>query len=350
MNKIVIIHEYGAPNHFWGLTYLLKENGLRYVFYELNWRVKLRSGVKNFRPSEIFRAVRNWIFIQTLQYRKSTKVILGIAPYNEMLVHLRNKLRNHSVYYFTSYTVWDQSICVHDFHGDEKIIKVWRDFLLYDAKYIFAVSEKSKREMIVNNFATEDKVAVVNHSYITKIRPSEKQKKEPVFIAVGGLVKHKGVEELLQIFSKRPDLKIIFVGKGDLKEKVIEYSKKYKNIIYLGYINSQEELFKIYQQASFLILNSHKTPIWEELFGMVLVEASACGLIPVATDHSGPMEIIEDGKNGIICKEGDIEKGIDRCLAMDENSYFKMREASIENGQRYHMSNIAAKWSKILDD
>lgn len=349
MKKIYIIHEYGAPNHFIGLTYLLREKGWGYSFYELNYLAKIRHGIKHFELSLIIRGIINWFFIKTIKFRRPGKIILAIAPYNKVLVSLRKKLDKHQVYYFTSYTVWDQSTCVHDYHNDECLLITWKEFLWKDTTHIFAVSEKAKDEIVRNGFATADKVSVVNHSYTTNIETLPNTKKKNIFIAVGGLAKHKGTEELLDFFSRRPDLKLILVGKGDLKEKVLSYCDRYPNITYKGYIDDQEELFKTYKEASFFILNSHRTPIWEELFGMVLIESSACGLIPVATNHSGPMEIIQDGINGFICIEGHIDEGIRRCLLLDDENFERMRRAAIENGQQYHMSCIAHKWKKILN-
>ncbi len=348
MKNVCILHEYGANNHFSGLTYLLKKEGIPYSFYELNWKCQIRRGIKNIKLYDIIKGVRNFSFIMTLKFRKPSKIVVAIAPYNKILPELRRKLKRHQAYYFSSYTVWNQSTCVHDFHGNNAILDEWRCFLREDVYHIFAVSLKTKQEIVTNGFSTDEKVSVVNHSYVTPIIPKAEAKKTPVFIVVGGLVKHKGTEELLEIFSRRPDMRLIIVGKGEQRNLVESYSCKYSNIDYRGYISNQVELFKIYQEASFLILNSHKTVVWEELFGMVLVEASACGLIPIATDHSGPREIIHDSIDGFICEEGNIESGINKCLTLDDNSFVNMRNAAINNGRQYYMANIANKWRKIL--
>ena len=347
-NKVVILHEYGAPNHFRGLIYLLNNNNINYAFYELNWWAKIKKGLKQGSLSLICRGIRNLMFLQFIPLIKTRKVILSIAPYNPQMVQLRRKLKKHQSYFFISYTIWDQSTFVHDYHNDERILEEWRNFLLKDVSHIFVVSEKTKAEMIKNHFATANKISVVNHSYHIKPTPKPNLKKTNSFIAVGGLVHHKGTEELLEIFSKRPELQLTLVGKGDLLDLVQDYCKNYNNIIYKGYITNQEELFSIYQQSSFFILNSHRTKIWEELFGMVLIESSACGLIPIATDHSGPKEIIHNGIDGFICQEGDIISGIEKCISLSETEFSTMRHSAIVNGLQYHEANISLKWIDIL--
>lgn len=201
-NSVIILHEYGAPNHFRGLVYLLNYHNFRYAFYELDWWVKIKRGLKQGSVSMIWRGIRNLMFLQILPILKPRKIVLSAAPFNPQMVMLRRKLKRHQTYFFCSYTIWDQSTCVHDYHNDIRILAEWRDFLTKDVSHIFVVSEKTKTEMINNHFATANKVSVVNHSYHIKPTPKFYQKKTNSFIAVGGLTRHKGTEELLDIFSK----------------------------------------------------------------------------------------------------------------------------------------------------
>lgn len=348
MKNIIILHEYGSPNHFRGLVSLLNQKGIGYSFYELNWWSKIKKGIKQGSFPLIYRGIRNFVFLQILPFLSRRKVILSIAPYNPQMVSLRRKLKRHQSFFFISYTIWDQSMFVHDYYGDENVLAEWREFLLEDTTHIFAVSEKTKSEMVKNNFAVASKVSVVYHSYKIRINPLPVHDKTNSFISVGGLTASKGTEELLKIFANRPELQLTLVGEGDLKALVLEYCKNCPNIIYKGFIKDQRKLFSLYQESSFLLLNSHRTKTWEELFGMVLIEGSACGLIPVATDHSGPKEIITDGINGFICDEGSIIRGIERCIALNSEQYISIRAAAIENGSRFYVERIAKRWESIL--
>ena len=76
------------------------------------------------------------------------------------------------------------------------------------------------------------------------------------------------------------------VSKFRLEKNVNFYSQK-----------KHSDLVPFYQQADLFTL-----PSQSESFGMVMVEAMACGTPVAATLNSGgPVDIIEDGKNGILC-------------------------------------------------
>src|SRR5690606_9899530 len=83
------------------------------------------------------------------------------------------------------------------------------------------------------------------------------------------------------------------------KLQITEYIK------FIGLIK-QKDLVPYYQKASLLLL-----PSAHESFGMVMVEAMACG-IPVAAlkGSGGPDEIVEDGINGILATKESFSKRI----------------------------------------
>lgn len=81
----------------------------------------------------------------------------------------------------------------------------------------------------------------------------------------------------------------------ELKELVKKYSLE-RNISFLGH-KEHDELPDYFQSAHLLLL-----PSTHESFGMVMVEAMACGTPVVAMEGSGgPEEIIDHAKNGMLC-------------------------------------------------
>lgn len=341
--SIYVLHEYGAPTHYNALVELGNKTG-----FTVKFRVfSLRAILSKFYHRKFAEGFESLLFMLSLPWRKQSKIILGIAPFNWRLKPLSCILKKHQVYYHTSYTHWDGSIMAHPTTSNS-LISFWCNYVQYHVGHIFAVSKKTHDELIKNGYSTDDKISIVNHSFNKEITP-QPHVKDNSFIFVGRLQDAKGIRELLAIFENRPTATLTIAGSGELDTLVQEYASRCKNINFLGYINGLEKLIPVYQRHSFVIMNSQRTKTWEELFGIAIIEGMACGCVPITTDHPGPMEIISHGINGFISPEKEIAHSIDQAIAMDDVTYQTMRDRTIKTGQSYHVTNMADRWSKILD-
>ena len=127
-------------------------------------------------------------------------------------------------------------------------------------------------------------------------------KVEGRIISVARLSEQKRLDRLIEAFARisdrYPDWFIDIYGDGNLRD-TLETLIKEKNLI--GRINifqSVRDIMKEYQRSQFFVLSSDY-----EGFGLVLIEAMACGLPVVATDcPHGPSEIIDNGVTGLLTK------------------------------------------------
>lgn len=351
MPKVYFYHEYGSPSHVYGLEHLLNKYEIKLVHREFNYWGQfffLARQIKHLRFNFAKRFCQNVGFLLSLLFTKNRKIVLGIAPYNYYLKWLRYFFKRHQVYYFTSYTCWDQTRMANSRHYSPKILAIWKNFIHDEVEHIFAVSDLTRKELVENGFSKNESISVVYHSYIEDIQVSASIEKNNGFLYVGRLVESKGIEELLSIFSELPHCKATFVGRGHLDNKIQEAAKLYPNIHYRGYIEGLKNIIPIYKENSFLLLNSQRTETWEELFGISIVEGMACGLIPIATNHPGPAEIITTGKNGILCEEGSIKKAIENAINMSNDQFTLMKQNAIARGQEFRSSEISHRWGNIL--
>ncbi len=142
-------------------------------------------------------------------------------------------------------------------------------------------------------------------------------------VFVGGMTLRKGVHYLLQAFSElnltNSELLLIGSINDEIKPFFKKYEGKYK---WIGHI-PQGELYKHYSQGSVFVLNSI-----EDGFGMVIIQAMACGLPVIATTNTGGQDIIRDGQEGFIIPIADVAALKDKLL------YFYQRpELCREMGQ-----------------
>jgi glycosyltransferase involved in cell wall biosynthesis len=129
----------------------------------------------------------------------------------------------------------------------------------------------------------------------------------PVLLAVGRLVSQKDYPMLLRAFSevrrKRP-VRLIVLGEGELRGELEHLAKRLRiqsDVDFPGFIKNP---FPFMRKCTMYVLTSRI----EGLPG-ALIQAMACGAPAISTDcPSGPSEIIQQGKNGILVPVGDSAK------------------------------------------
>ena len=108
-----------------------------------------------------------------------------------------------------------------------------------------------------------------------------------------------------------------------------------------------DDVEREYCSSSLLVLSSRF-----EGFGMVMVEAMACGLPVVAFDCPwGPRSIITDGVDGLLADNGnptDLSRQLLR-LMTDESLRLSMSCAAAVNIRRFSISRIAAQWQSLFE-
>jgi glycosyltransferase involved in cell wall biosynthesis len=121
---------------------------------------------------------------------------------------------------------------------------------------------------------------------------------------------------------------------------------------------------KIHQHVSFLGKRNHVEqliplahvalmPSELEAFGLVALEAMACGVVPVATRVGGVPELITDSVNGFLDPMGDISAQAARVVSLlaDEQLHARMAKAGRETAQmEFNTEHVISQYERYYEE
>ncbi|MCW2119418.1 glycosyltransferase family 4 protein [Flavobacterium sp. 7A] len=170
-----------------------------------------------------------------------------------------------------------------------------------------------------------------------------------VYIFVGRLVKDKGINELVNAFSKVPleNIKLLLVGDEEkdldpLNDFTVEQIKNHSNIIAVGFQKDVRPYFNISHALVF--------PSYREGFPNVVLQAGAMGLPCIVSNISGCNEIIMEGINGAIIPVKDEEAILNKMIEFQAD--IKYYNALKNNAREMVLSRYEQTyvWESILNE
>lgn len=208
------------------------------------------------------------------------------------------------------------------------------------------------KEAYKKKFFKREKNIFVAPNWVSEIGKNDIQynKEAKKIIYVGRFGIEKGVLRLLKswklIEKDLPGWTLDLYGDGEEKEKVIEFIDKNNlssSVNLKGWVDDVTKYFKDY---AFLVLPSDR-----EGFPLVLLEAQALGLPVVSYDIlTGPSEIINHNKDGILVEEKNVEKFAKAMLFLANNPQTRenFSKNALENVKKFSKERILDIWRKIL--
>ena len=171
-------------------------------------------------------------------------------------------------------------------------------------------------------------------------------------IAVGRLDYQKSFDRLVLIWEKvhrqMPDWRLDIFGQGEWKDMLQQMIDRcgLQDCIRLN--SPVKNIGKEYSESSMLVMSSHY-----EGFPMVMIEAMACGLPAVSFDfRCGPRDIIRDGENGLIVKDGDIDGFAEAMISLmkDDGLRHRMGEAAKAVVDIYSQEKVMGMWCNMFEE
>lgn len=138
-------------------------------------------------------------------------------------------------------------------------------------------------------------ILIPNYVETDVFKPMNVAKKKGSICFIGRLTRQKNLFALLQALKGLP-YALTIIGSGEQEEQLKQLANKNEvNVNFLGNIPNHK-LPEILNQHELFILPS----LWEGM-PKTLLEAMACGLPVIGTTIDGTREVIEHGKDGILC-------------------------------------------------
>ena len=171
-------------------------------------------------------------------------------------------------------------------------------------------------------------------------------------IAVGRYVYQKGFDLLLQAWKTieqlHPDWELAIYGMGDRSpyEKFITDLQINPDHCHLN--GSTPDIKAEYLNSSLFVFSSRF-----EGFGMVLIEAMACGLPVISFDcPCGPKDIVRHNEDGLLVSSGNTALLADALhqLMSDDSLRHKMAATAVTNSRRFQLEEIALRWKSLFEN
>lgn len=235
------------------------------------------------------------------------------------------------------------------FINPNKMVKYARKLAAEDANCVVVLGKNDLNNYLTHYKHAKNVIYIYNPIAVDVSQSSPLNQKRA--IAVGRLNSQKGFDMLIEAWAliekEVPDWKLDIYGEGLLKDDLQNQIDKLglQNVNLRGFTN---DVHKEYMESSLFFLSSRY-----EGFGLVLTEALATGL-PIVSFRckEGPEEIVDDGVNGFLIEEGNIQQFADCAIKLmrDEELLRLFASKSKKDLARFDTKSVINQWVELLNN
>jgi glycosyltransferase involved in cell wall biosynthesis len=218
-------------------------------------------------------------------------------------------------------------------------------------KIPFITISQCSREQLIHIGIKSDRCSVVycglDHN---QYQPCQEKTSYPSLIYLGRLMNYKRVDLLIKmmpaILNVIPDAVLHLVGSGPTENYLKQLRcqlRLERNVIFHGHVNEGEKTYLL-QHAWLFVIASMK-----EGWGLVAIEANACGIPVIAFNVPGLCEAIDNPHSGILVESEQEFVAWVANLIEDENLRKKMSRFALEHAKNFDWDVSAQQYLHILE-
>ncbi|EMA58383.1 glycosyltransferase family 4 protein [Halorubrum lipolyticum] len=222
------------------------------------------------------------------------------------------------------------------------------------ADHIIAVSDHTREQLRDLYRFDEAKLTTVPPGIDTeRFRPTEEghpavDESKRTVLVVSRLDPRKGIDKAIRAFAQldRDDTELLIGGTGRLEASLRELATELgvaDRVRFLGFV-PDEELPSLYSSVDLFVLPSEY-----EGFGIVFMEAMACGTPVIGTDVGGIPTAIDDGETGYLVPKNGVEELAERIddSLHDPVAYDRLASNAREWAEAHDWNTIAARVKEV---
>lgn len=224
--------------------------------------------------------------------------------------------------------------------------------LLYRDVLSVTVSESVKDELVRAGLSPTKVTVVPPGIDYEKYQVKLSEKADyPLILYVGRLTRYKGIEYLIKatkyLLERLPTLKVSIVGRGNYLNDLVKLRDGMglkKAIKFHGYVSEMEKV-RLMQSAHLLV-----NPSVNEGFGIVVIEAAACGTPAVGTDTTGLRDTILPNKTGFLVPYGRPLALAEKISeALDPEIWTSLSRNAKARASKFDWSNTLPQFEKVIN-
>ena len=208
-------------------------------------------------------------------------------------------------------------------------------FSIEKSNGVTSISEDLKRQT-VQVFGTSNEIRVINNFINCDLYRPDEQKagaatyapnREKLLIHISNFRPVKRTLDCIRILAqvlRHTPVHLLMIGDGPERAPAEHLARELRVERHVSFLGKQNHVERLIPLAHVLLMPSEM-----ESFGLVALEAMACGVAPVATKVGGVPEVIVDGESGFMEPVGDIHAQAQRVVSLltDDSMHRRVTDA-----------------------